>query len=259
MSTVISHGVPTTLKANVVYALPSELTFVTAAAAVSTSLDGVAWTALANAITGAITGSMFIKAAADTLVVTREATNMIQVPGSGGLPTAPTGQVLISQGAGVPPIFSATPVVTTIEANGSLLSRYVIYCAEGNIASSYAISPGERTVASQGPGDIRGRIISFNDSAVTAWGSVVVGGGTHFVLARWDGTNWRVVSSDTATVTSLSLPEREFADLTSEDKVKGTIVNIKNSKTDNPGQTVIPGGTESVLARYDGTNWIVII
>src|SRR5580765_7461106 len=33
--------------------------------------------------------------------------------GGGALPTAPLGQVLISQGAGIPPIFSNKPILTT--------------------------------------------------------------------------------------------------------------------------------------------------
>ncbi len=144
MSTAISHGVAVTLKANQVYALPSELTFITSAGAVETSLNGTVWTALAGATTGAVTGSMFIRAAVDTLISAKEATNAINVPGS-------------------------------------------------------------------------------------------------------------------ALMTSLSLPERMYDNLTDNDKVVGTIVNIKNSKTDNPGQHVLPGGANSVLARYDGTNWIVIV
>jgi len=144
MSTAISHGVAVTLKANQVYALPSELTFITAAGAVETSLNGTAWTALAGATTGAVTGSMFIRAAVDTLISAKEATNAINVPGS-------------------------------------------------------------------------------------------------------------------ALMTSLSLPERDYGDIKAEEKVKGTIINIKNSITDNPGQHVVPGGTNSVLARYDGSQWIVII
>jgi len=143
MSTSIPHGVAVTLKANQVYALPSELTFITAAAAVSTSLDGTTWTALAGATTGAVTGAMFIKAAADTLIAAKEATNAINVPGSA--------------------------------------------------------------------------------------------------------------------LMSLSIPERKLSELTETDKVKGTIVNISDSKLDNPGQTVIGGGSNSVLARYDGTHWIVIV
>jgi hypothetical protein len=189
MSTVISHGVPTTLKANVVYALPSELTFVTAAAAVSTSLDGVAWTALANATTGAVTGSVFIKAAADTLVVTREATNMIQVPGSVSLPTAPVGQVLISQGDGVAPIFSASAVVNFFDA------RFALASSEGGVNIGIIFFSRNFTLAQLGNGTYVGDLTNINDSTVNTVGAVITGGGTFKVLARWNGTNWKVVAA----------------------------------------------------------------
>jgi len=143
MSTSIPHGVSVTLKANQVYALPSELTFVTAAGAVETSLNGTAWTVLTGATTGAVTGAVFIRAAVDTLLVAKEATNAINVPGS-------------------------------------------------------------------------------------------------------------------AMTDMLSLNERELVDLKGV-TIVGTVANIKDSKTDNPGQIVIGGGTNSVLARYNGKNWIVII
>jgi len=144
MSTSIPHGVAVTLKANQVYALPSELTFVTAAATVSTSLDGTTWTALAGALTGAVTGAMFIKAPVDTLISAKEATNAINVPGS--------------------------------------------------------------------------------------------------ALTEFD---------------ELSIKERKLAELNKTAK-KGTIANISDSKVHNSGQTVIGGGNNSVLARFDGTKWIVI-
>ena len=142
MATSLPHGVAVTFKQNEVYALSSEVTFVTSSIALETSLNGTVWTALANSLTGAVTGSVFIRCpTGNALVICKEATNKINVTGA---------------------------------------------------------------------------------------------------------------------VATLSLPEMKFKDLPTNPR-RGTIANVSDSKVDNPGQTVVGGGSDSVLARWNGTQWIVIV
>jgi len=55
----------------------------------------------------------------------------------------------------------------------------------------------------------------------------------------------------------LAFRERLYSELSGITR-RGTLANISDSTKDNPGQTVQGGGTDNVLARYDGTKWIVV-
>ena len=76
----VSIGVATQLNQNEVYALPVKLCLVTSSHNIDTSLDGVNWTALTGAVSGAVTGSKFVRCTtANATILCKEA-----VVGSGG-------------------------------------------------------------------------------------------------------------------------------------------------------------------------------
>ena len=69
---LISPGPSTLLKAGVTYALPARVCRIQAAAPVTISVDGTTFSALTGAdTTGVETSAVFIKAAADTLIVAK--------------------------------------------------------------------------------------------------------------------------------------------------------------------------------------------
>jgi len=71
---VASIGPALTLVQNQTYALPAKLCFLTALAAVDTSVDGITWVPLANATSGALAGSKFLRSTtANNIVVLKDA------------------------------------------------------------------------------------------------------------------------------------------------------------------------------------------
>jgi len=69
MTQLLSVSTPWLCKAGVAYALPAKVVRVSSSAAVTVSVDGVAYVALSGAeTTGAETSAEFLKAAADTTV-----------------------------------------------------------------------------------------------------------------------------------------------------------------------------------------------
>jgi|SRR6187399_230805 len=153
--------------------------------------------------------------------------------GGGSLPTAPKGQVLVSQGAGIPPIFSSELLLRNpsdvtgnnwklnVDTGGNLLIRLFNDAGTFVGGRSINIDPYSATIASTAGGvqcannGVSALVISFlarpfanavagaqgaignlvvvTDSTVNTSGSTVSGGGTFTVLIRWDGTNWKVV------------------------------------------------------------------
>jgi hypothetical protein len=111
------------------------------------------------------------------------------VPSGGGasLPTAPLGQVLISQGDGVPPIFS--PYVDVLSVNGT----WAIRANEGKIWGMGFTFNRQIRFQDLGPENL-GELMNVMDATVNTVGAVIAGGGTFNVLARWNGTNWKVVA-----------------------------------------------------------------
>jgi hypothetical protein len=110
--------------------------------------------------------------------------------GGSPLPTAPLGQVLISQGAGVAPIFSAALNVSSIAIADALFNQFSLALPQGRVSAS-SIRPVPQSVA--GPDDTPGDLFNFTNSTVSAPGGIVTGGGSFSVLARWDGTNYVVI------------------------------------------------------------------
>jgi hypothetical protein len=154
----------------------------------------------------------------------------------GALPTAPKGQVLISQGDGVTPIFSNKPTFYTPTAPVDLRTWRISTENDGNLYFSGIFDDGTPSgkkvvidpyggglstiygslfalngsvsaifhsfveqlfsaLASSGAQGNVGNLAQIQDSTVNTPGAIVsVGGGTFHVLARWDGTNWKVIA-----------------------------------------------------------------
>jgi hypothetical protein len=112
------------------------------------------------------------------------------IPGAGEpLPTADLGQVLISQGSNIPPVFSNTIEVDTVGAQ-SIYSGNV----QATILEAYKLCIiDENRLADLPPATQVGILANIFDSTSNIPGTVVVGGGTNHVLARYNGTNWVVI------------------------------------------------------------------
>jgi len=82
---------------------------------------------------------------------------------------------------------AAGPGVATFQESGTAQFNGLVV-AEGTLYLR------ERTLAAT-PSTFMGALATITDSTTTVMGSVVTGGGTNSVLARWDGTVWRVVGS----------------------------------------------------------------
>lgn len=177
-----------------------------------TSLDGVNF-ALADSSTNiagegktALSSAAFIKARIDTLtigsctsvtvgVIAEEGHEPINVGGGGAtLPTAPLNQVLISQGAGVDPIFSTNPQVNQL----NLLSHLI---ANGIVVAGAHVRISELPFVSVFQTGV-GCLANISDSTVNTIGAIIAGGGTFHVLARWDGTNWICIGGPSALPTA---------------------------------------------------------
>jgi hypothetical protein len=79
--------------------------------------------------------------------------------------------------------------------NRQRLMAQAVYAIADHIdqASGYALSP---VAFANLPAPItRGTIACISDSTANTWGSVIAGGGTHAVLAFYNGTNWTVVGA----------------------------------------------------------------
>lgn len=156
---------------------------------------------------------------------------------SNPLPTAPIGQVLTSQGDGVPPVFNHSFVlhnpnglvnqrtwkffidnaglnIRMQDDAGNLSTPYMqIDCYGGSVSSIYGsfaayngcvntkwIAPlpttydVARSNASMSPAGTAGNLANISDSTTNVTGAVINGGGTFIVFARWNGSNWIVIS-----------------------------------------------------------------
>ncbi len=104
--------------------------------------------------------------------------------GSGGLTPAPKG-VLVGTGSaallGVP---SVSPgYILTDDGSGAPPAFKFPFIAAPQYA--YANLPGSPTL---------GQVVCVTDATVNTWGAnITTGGGTHFVLAWWNGTHFTVI------------------------------------------------------------------
>jgi hypothetical protein len=138
--------------------------------------------------------------------------------------------VLTAQGVGVPPVFRSSVILRNqandlqweLRADGS---DFIIDCQtaagvtianrklsisvfNGNLSLGASVSNFEAgdgmhahfvglasdTVATHNSRKNLGYLVQISDSTVNTPGAVIAGGGTFTVLARWNGTNWIVVS-----------------------------------------------------------------
>ena len=107
--------------------------------------------------------------------------------GGTGTNTLPQNEILIGQGAspitGMPSVSSG--YVATDNGPGTAPTFQFPFTAAPQYA--FAALPGSPTL---------GQIVCVTDSTVNTWGATItVGGGTYFVLAWWNGTNWTVVGA----------------------------------------------------------------
>ena len=184
--TALMIGMSSTILQGRSYALPAKKVSVNSSAAVEVGMDEVAWNSLPNAnTTGADTGMRFIRCpGGSATVICHDAyKNTGGSSGGSSLPTAPLGQVLISQGDGIPSVYSPNPSVNYLGASSHMETNISVVntlrLQESPLGGKVGIAPGE--------------LANFSDSTVNTKGSVVVGGGTNHILARWNGTNWLVV------------------------------------------------------------------
>ncbi|HWP71217.1 MAG TPA: hypothetical protein VNM36_08955 [Gemmatimonadaceae bacterium] len=147
------------------------------------------------------------------------------------LPTAPLGQVLSSQGDGADPVF--LPHVLLINPTGPAGQRrwqisstgtdFVIDCQ-----NDAGVSAGRKVYISA----FNGGIALSPGASFDATGGGVIGGFLRLVPSTVAGHNGH--------------------------RVLGMLVNIEDSTVNTPGAVIAGGGTFGVLARWNGSNWIVI-
>jgi hypothetical protein len=218
------------------------------------------------------------------------------------MPTAPVGQVLVSQGAGVPPVFSNSPVVARLDAStlgpggGAILLPNELYfdgikvLKRDNLTGNLHLAEGngaivvpERPFASLIPSPVIGTLANVSDSPRFWLGGIITsGGGPYHVIVRWDGANWIIIGGGigdsnlyaasanfdgSVSLTSFAaalhvegfirLREAPFASRPTSDQV-GNLANFSDSVSSIVGAVVVGGGTNHVLARWDGTQWVVV-
>lgn len=106
-----------------------------------------------------------------------------------------------------------------------------------------------------------GQAICQNSDAVTAagWQTVCIGA-TTAGGAEISATNNGTASSLPLSITGVGaqLPAALFATLpTCASALKGTLATVSNSSTSTWGATITAGGSSTVLAFCNGTNWTV--
>ena len=195
MATLLQAGLSYNLVQGVVYALPTKAVMLGSNNAIEVSQDGTTFSPVTLTNGSAISASKFIRTSlSNTILTVKEFSAVVNSgsSGSGGgsatLPTAPLGQVLISQGAGVPPIFS-----TQVKAD-SVVSQYNLVSPEGKVWIRGVMWNGPQLFYPIGEG--AGELSNIIDSPVRDIGAIITsGGGTNNVLARWSGTEWSVVAN----------------------------------------------------------------
>jgi hypothetical protein len=249
----ILDAVPPAPIDGVVFALPVVATqftwqtsFVGTPSAVSiqilTSLDNITFSVVDSSTNTAgesktvNSSAAFIKAkivsitggtAVTVTVIAEESHNVVVTPPSTPLPSAPLGQILTSQGAGVDPLFS--PIITLIDPAGSAgLKRWQIKVVGTDL-----------------------QIDSQNDAGVSYGRPVTISlfnGGIQIAGP--------FVTQVSMSCLNIGINEVAFASLPAGAGV-GTLANISDCTVNTLGATAAGGGTNHVLVRYNGTIWKV--
>jgi hypothetical protein len=152
------------------------------------------------------------------------------------LPTAPLGQVLSSQGDGIPPAF--TKVLLLLNAAGPVNQRaWQLHVQAGG---DFMIQQCDDAGVLQGP---RVGIDPYYGGFYTAYGGFTALNGA--ISGSW-----------------LTPAPHTFADTTAPgfkgNSQVGNLLTITDSTTATPGAVIVGGGAFNVLARWNGTHWIVI-
>jgi hypothetical protein len=83
----------------------------------------------------------------------------------------------------------------TIDQSGSINTQHGTFAGIVDVSAYFRLREGALATKS---GDMQGNLANISDSVSDTPGAIIVGSGTKHVLGRWDGTNWRVVSSNAA-------------------------------------------------------------
>jgi hypothetical protein len=185
-----------------------------------------------------VRATAFTSGSASVTMTRGVGTHLSAASGGGGgasLPTAALGQVLISQGAGTAPVFSNSPSLIGSPASVVLIESSAAVDARrwriGTLTGGYLVIDEE------------------SDAGVSTR--------RPFYLVRGGGANFLGnVNANQVVTAQIQMGERPFAGIVPG--VIGDLVNVNNSTTAVPGAIVTTGGTNGVLARWNGTNWVVV-
>jgi hypothetical protein len=150
------------------------------------------------------------------------------------LPTAPLGQVLVSQGDGVAPVFRQDLLLVnpTALTTGSGWRFRVTPAGDLEI---------RKTNAAGVPETPRCEIDPWNGGFSSTYGGISINNASL-------NTKWL----------SLIAIDRLDAMASGAANTIGNLATIRDSTTNTPGAIIAGGGTFNVLARWNGTNWIVV-
>jgi hypothetical protein len=155
---------------------------------------------------------------------------LLVADGGAALPTAPLGQVLSSQGDGVDPLFR--PSVLLINPTGPPDQRRWELKSSG---TDFVIDYQNDAGISQG-----------RKVYISAWnGSITLSAGASFEAGAGG------VSAGFLQLVSSTVAGQIHRNL-------GVLANLEDSTTNTPGAVIAGGGSFNVLARWNGTNWIVV-
>jgi hypothetical protein len=158
-------------------------------------------------------------------------------PAGDTLPMAPLGQVLSSQGAATPPVFR--PDVLLVNTASALVNQraWRLHVAtSGDLLLQQCDDAGNLRNPRVG-------IDPYNGGFYTIFGGMAALNGA--IAASW-------FSPAAHTFAECMAPA--FAGR----NVTGNLVTISDSTTQTPGAVIAGGGPFNVLARWNGTNWMVI-
>lgn len=209
---LLSIGVPFTITQNVVYALPAKPCVITASIACDTSVNGTTWAAFTSG--GVNSTGKFIRCTTGNSLVNCG----VATAGSGG--GGGLSEPLTVSSQGITFIDAAQPADQRRwhiwpmaggylnfdienDAGNLIIRAFYVIRSTGQIVCSQSIqtaviSPTLAIDLSEVPfSSLSGRpfgcIANISDSTVNTIGSTVAGGGSNHILARFNGTIWKVI------------------------------------------------------------------